>query len=233
MSLAVVGTGLSRTGTTTLRRVIEDLGFGTCYNSSELFTHPRGIEFWEGIENGEKVDFEEFFDNYGAIIGFPGYIFHRELVKKYPDAKVILSYRDPEEWYEDIRGTVFQPASSHVNKSYSEEVRKFDDYLAGCITRIHSMQARILEDGYFEGRFDDKEYSIKRYVQWNEEIKAAYPPDRLLVYQVTEGWKPVCDFLEVPVPEDKPFPHLNSPDVFHKRSTSGFLQKLKESEGLD
>jgi len=232
MSLSVIGTGLSRTGTTTLRKVLEELGFSPCYNSTELFIRPRGIEFWEGLEQGEEVDFENFFSNYNGIIGFPGYIFHQQLKAEYPDARVILSYREPEEWYEDISKTVFESVSSHVNKAYAEEVRSFDPYLADCIERIHALQLRILEENYFEGRFADKDYAVQRYVEWNEGIKDIYSEDELLVYQVTEGWEPVCKFLGVPVPEGKEFPHLNHPKTFHNRSTSGFLEMLKENEGL-
>jgi len=232
MSLFVIGTGLSRTGTTTLRKVIEELGFGPCYNSTELFIRPRGIEFWEALEKGQEVDFESFFSDYNAIIGFPGYIFHQQLKDRYPSAKIILSYRDPDEWYEDISTTVFESASSHVNKAYANEVRSFDPYLADCIERIHALQLRMLEENYFEGRFSDQELSVKRYVEWNESIKEIYPEDELLVYQVTEGWEPVCEFLGVPVPEDKEFPHLNHPTSFHNRSTSGFLEMLKDNEGL-
>mgnify|MGYP006288379133 CR=1 FL=1 len=232
MSLFIIGAGLSRTGTTTLRKVIEDLGFGPCYNSTELFVRPRGIEFWEALEKGEAVKFEAFFQDYQSIIGFPGYIFHRQLKDRYPEAKVILSYRDPEEWYDDISSTVFESASSHVNKAYAQEVRGFDPYLADCIERIHSLQLRMLEETYFEGRFADKEYAVQRYSEWNAEVKDSYAESELLEYQVTEGWEPVCNFLNVPVPEGKPFPHLNHPDKFHKRSSSGFLEMLKENEGL-
>lgn len=230
MGLKIIGTGLSRTGTTTIRKVVEELGFGPCYNSSELFTRPRGIEFWEALEQGKDVDFDEFFRNYNAIIGFPGYIFAQKLLEKYPEAKVILSWRDPEDWYDDISDTVFQSGPSHANKTFSQEVSKFDPYLAECITRIHAMQKRILEDGYFEGRFAEKAYAVQRYVQWNEDVKKTYPADRLLIYQVTEGWAPVCDFLGVPVPKEKPFPHLNHKNEFHQRSTSGFLEWLKKAE---
>ena len=232
MSLAVIGTGLSRTGTTTLRKVIEELGFGPCYNSTELFIRPRGIEFWESLEKEEDVDFESFFSEYNAIIGFPGYLFHQHLRAQYPDAKVILSYRDPEVWYDDISKTVFESASSHVNKSYAKEASKIDPYLGDCIERIHGLQLRMLEENYFEGRFADKAFAVQRYVEWNESIKDIYTADELLVYQVTEGWGPVCEFLGVPVPEDKPYPHLNDPNTFHNRSTSGFLEMLMEKEGL-
>ena len=232
MSLFVIGAGLSRTGTTTLRKVIEDLGFGPCYNSTELFIRPRGIEFWEALEQEKEVDFKAFFSDYNSIIGFPGYLFHQELKARYPEAKIILSYRDPEEWYEDISGTVFESESSHVNMHYAQEARSIDPYLGDCIERIHALQVRMLEKGYFEGRFSDKDFAVKRYTEWNEEIKAMYDEDDLLVYQVTEGWKPVCDFLGVPVPEEEPFPHLNHPDNFHERSSSGFLEMLKENEGL-
>lgn len=231
MSLQIIGTGLSRTGTTTIRKVAEELGFGPCYNSSELFTHPRGIEFWEALERSENVDFDTFFSNYNAIIGFPGYLFAHELLEQYPDAKVILSLRDAEEWYDDIAGTVFQSGPSHANKLYADNVREFNPYLAECIERIHALQKRVIEDGYFEGRFAEKDYAVKRYIQWNEDVINSFPEDRLLVYQVTDGWEPVCKFLGVPVPENTPFPHLNHPDVFHKRSTSGFLEALKKSEG--
>lgn len=230
MALKVIGTGLSRTGTTTLRSVLEQLGFSKCYNSGELFTHPRGIEFWENLEQGKDVDFDAFFEKYQAIIGFPGYIFHEKLLEKYPDAKIILSVRDPEVWYEDISKTVFYTGNDHVNKQYSAEAKKIDPYLSECIDRIHTMQYRIMEDGYFEGRFQDKEYAIDRYNQWTESIIKKFPSDKLLVYQVTEGWEPVCKFLGVPVPEDVPFPHLNSPAAFGKSSTTGFIERLKVSE---
>lgn len=230
MGLKVIGTGLSRTGTTTIRSVIEELGLGPCYNSGEFFTHPRGIEFWEALEQGKKVDFDEFFKNYNAIIGFPGYIFAQELLAKYPDAKVILSLRDPEEWYEDIANTVFVTGPTHVNKNFSKAVSEFDPYLSGCIDRIHAMQKRIIEDGYFEGRFADKDYAVKRFNQWNEDVKKSYSHDRLLVYRVTEGWKPICEFLGVPVPEGKAYPHLNHRDNFNQNSTSGFLERLKKAE---
>jgi len=235
MSIGIIGTGLSRTGTTTIRRVIEVLGFGPCYNSSELFTHPRGMVFWESMEQGKAVDFASFFSNYNAIVGYPGYIFAQQILEEYPDAKLILSVRDPEEWYDDIADTVFQAGPSHANQIYAAAVeadKELDPYLADCIRRSHAMQSRILEDGYFEGRFAEKEYAVKRYVQWNEDVKKQFPSDRLLVYAVTEGWEPVCEFLGVPVPEGEPFPHLNHPDVFHKRSTSGFLDGLKKSEGI-
>ena len=231
MSLSVIGTGLSRTGTTTLRKVLEELGFGPCYNSTELFVRPRGIEFWEALEKGEEVDFEDFFSGYNAIIGFPGYIFHQQLKDRYPEAKIILSYRDPEVWYDDISKTVFESASSHVNKAYAAEARAIDPYVGDCIERIHALQLRILEENYFEGRFAERDFAVKRYVEWNESIKDIYPEDELLVYQVTEGWEPVCEFLGVPVP-DQEFPHLNHPTTFHNRSTSGFLEMLKENEGL-
>ena len=170
--------------------------------------------------------------DYNAIIGFPGYIFHQQLKDRYPDAKVILSYRDPEVWYEDISSTVFESESSHVNKSYAEEAKSIDPYLGDCIKRIHGLQKRILEDNYFEGRFGDQDFAVQRYVEWNEAIKDIYSENELLVYQVTEGWEPVCNFLGVPVPEGKPYPHLNDPNTFHKRSTSGFLQMLRDTEGL-
>ena len=233
MSLRVVGTGLSRTGTTTIRKVLEELGFGPCYNSSELFTRPRGIEFWDALEQKQNVDFDEFFTNYKAIIGFPGYIFHQELKEKYPDAKVILSVRDPELWYDDISNTVFESGPSHVNQAYAEKVREFDPYLADCISRIHALQKRNLEDDYFEGRFADKDYAVQRYVQWTERIIGLYDADELLVYSVFDGWEPICEFLDVPVPENKPFPHLNDPDTFHNRSTSGFLDMLKAAEDAE
>lgn len=232
MSLYVIGAGLSRTGTTTLRKVIEDLGFGPCYNSTELFVRPRGIEFWEALERREDVDFEAFFSDYNSIIGFPGYIFHQDLKARYPEAKVILSHRDPKEWYDDISSTVFESESSHVNKQYAREASSIDPYLGDCIDRIHALQVRMLEEDYFEGRFSEKDYAVNRYSEWNDEIKEMYGEDELLVYQVTEGWEPVCDFLGVPVPVDEPFPHLNHPDKFHKRSSSGFLEMLKENEGL-
>ena len=214
MSIKVIGAGFGQTGTTTIRAVLEEFGFDPCYQSYKLFRCPADIEFWEMLDQGNAVDFNAFFKNHQAIVGFPGYIYYRQLMEYYPDAKVLLSIRDPEEWYENASKTILVPDRNPGNKALAEAVREFNPYLADCVDRIAYLHKKVLHEELFEGKFVDKEFAIRRYKQRNEEVRKFVPPERLVVYQVVQGWEPLCHFLNVPVP-DEPFPHLNPMSSFH------------------
>ncbi|MGH8933214.1 MAG: sulfotransferase family protein [Egibacteraceae bacterium] len=106
--LEVIGAGFGRTGTLSLKTALERLGFGQCYHGIELMRHPEHLPLWEAAVAGEP-DWAQLFAGYRACVDWPGVHFWRELVDAYPDAKVVLTVRDPRRWYASARNT-FLPA---------------------------------------------------------------------------------------------------------------------------
>ena len=82
--------------------------------------------------------------------------------------------------------------------------------------RAARMAGDLTRQSVFDGKFEDRRRAIEAFVQWNEQVKERVPAERLLVYDVKEGWGPLCDFLDVEAPVDEPFPHLNDADSFRK-----------------
>jgi hypothetical protein len=215
MTIEVIGAGFGRTGTLFLKAALEELGFGPCYHMSELFEHPEHLELWEAAAQGEPVDWDEVFAGYRATVDWPGGAFYEELMKKYPDAKVILTVRDPERWYESARSTIYgtqEGASSPIFPLLALFFPRMRH-----MKRAGRMIDAIAWEGLFDGRFEDKEYAIQAFERWNEGVKRRVPAEKLLVYEVKEGWGPLCEFLGVKAPEGKPFLHLNDAKVFRER----------------
>ena len=208
MPLKVIGAGLGRTGTLSLKVALEQLGFAKCYHMTEVFAHPEHVPVWDAAGRGEPVDWEALFRGYQATVDWPGCNFYREFLRLYPEAKVILTVRDPERWY-DSAGRPSTPCG----RAFPRWVRRSSP---GCAASLR-MTDRLIWDGVFRGRFEDKTYAIEVFHRHNEEVKRAVPPERLLVYEVKEGWGPLCAFLGVPVPEGEPFPHLNDAEEFRSR----------------
>ena len=197
MSLEVIGAGFGRTGTMSLKVALEELGFGPCYHMSELFEHPEHVEWWEAAVRGDPVHWEGLFYGYQATVDWPGAAFYRELMERYPQAGVILTVRDPERWYESARNTIFS--------------------LQGVASsRAPKMARDLASQKGFDGDVEDHRHMIEAFEGWNEEVKELVPAQRLLVYEVKEGWDPLCEFLGVEVPKGKPFPHLNDSESFRK-----------------
>jgi hypothetical protein len=199
-----------------LKVALEELGFGPCYHMSELFEHPEHMPLWEAARRGEPVAWGEVFDGYRATMDWPSGAFYEELMERYPEAKVVLTVRDPHKWYESARSTIFgmqRVASSSPLFSLA----------AAFVPRIRSIRRAVLmvsglaSDVMFDGKFEDTEYAIGAFERWNEEVQERVPAGRLLVYEVKEGWEPLCEFLGVEAPRHKPFPHLNDAEVFRGR----------------
>jgi hypothetical protein len=210
--LKVIGAGFGRTGTASLKVALEELGFGPCYHMSEAFQHPEHCEVWETAAQGQQVDWEKIFANYRATVDWPGCIFYEQFMEKYPDAKVLLSVRDPEKWYESVVNTLYSIQKQNWNAVNSILLRFF----APNMRKLVRMNNAVVWEGTFQGKFAEKDYALSIYNRHIEEVKKRVPPDRLLVYNVKEGWGPLCAFLGVEVP-DKPFPHLNNRAEFAER----------------
>jgi hypothetical protein len=215
MTLEVIGAGFGRTGTMSLKVALEELGLGPCYHMTEVFAHPEHVEVWRAAARGEPVDWEQIFDGYRAAVDWPTCSFYGELMEEYPDAKVILTVRDPQRWFESAHDTIYSitraAASSPIFYLASLVVPR-----ARGVKRARPMIEEIVWERDFDGRFENREHAIETFERHNDEVKERVPAEKLLVYEVKEGWGPLCEFLGVEIP-NKPFPHLNDGEVFRGR----------------
>ena len=211
MNLKVIGAGFGRTGTMSLKVALEELGFDPCYHMTELFENPSHADSWNAAAKGERVDWETLLGDYAATVDWPACSFYEELMETYPDAKVLLSVRDPERWYKSTLNTIYNLRRITSSSKFLKVLGHF----IPTVRRVSRMVNNLIWDGTFDGRFEDRRYAMEVFNHHNEAVKEHVSPGRLLVYEVKEGWGPLCDFLDVEVP-DKPFPHLNDSDSFRK-----------------
>ncbi len=195
MSLKVIGAGLPRTATWSQKLALEQLGFGPCYHMSEALEHAEHWPLWETAAAGGPVDWNTIFAGWGSTTDAPGCHFYNDLAAYYPDAKVVLSVRDPERWFASTQNTIIsdQVAGFHAAR--------------GSLGMVDAMGWGT------DPRLRDKAWMLDRYNRHNEEVQRAIPAARLLVYDVSQGWEPLCRFLGRPIP-DAPYPQVNSTDDF-------------------
>jgi hypothetical protein len=174
----------------------------------EFIQHPEHEPGWMAAAEGRPVDWAQFLGAYQATVDFPGCSFYKEMMVAFPDAKVLLSVRDPERWYKSCLETIYAISNGWPMKWLSPYMPR--------IGHISRLVRRMVWDGMFQGRFEDRELALDVYRRHNEEVIAHVPPERLLVFDVKEGWEPLCRFLGVPVP-NTPFPHLNDAAEFKAR----------------
>ncbi len=198
MTIEIIGAGLGRTGTKSLKAALEQLGFDPCYHMTEVFKHASHPKLWEAAAKGETVDWPAFFGDYQATVDFPSCLFYKELMSVYPDAKVILSVRDPECWYESTYETIYPMLQA---------LPRWARWLPWA-RDLYEMTNHLLWEGQFDGQFEDRAHAIAVFNAWNAEVQATVPAEKLLVFDVKQGWEPLCAFLGVPVPAG-PFPHAN------------------------
>jgi hypothetical protein len=212
MALKVVGAGFGRTGTLSLKTALEKLDCGPCYHMMEVFPRPEHVAMWHRLAFGQTMDWDELFRGFRATVDWPSTRWWREIAAHYPDAKVVLSVRDPEAWYKSVIDTIYQPMRLPAPDDAPE------------IVRLQSEMVRkaILSET-FDNRFEDKAHAIEVFNRHNQEVRAAIDPARLLVFDVREGWAPLCRFLEVPIP-DEPFPRLND-----SATTQAMIRMMRES----
>jgi hypothetical protein len=201
MTLRLIGAGLGRTGTLSAKLALERLGFGPCYHMVEVFKNPAHIPIWERANDGHAVDWEALFVGYASTVDWPACKFWGDLIKAYPDAKVLLTVRDPEAWYESAAKTIFQ---------IDERVATSE------VGRLQIPMARKVVHGTFPKGLGDKAHCIEIYRRHNEDVQRALG-SRVLTYDVADGWVPLCAFLGVAVP-DEPFPKTNSAEEFRTRT---------------
>jgi hypothetical protein len=191
MPLKVVGSGLGRTGTKSMQTALNMLGFGPCHHMVEVFRQPETMQLWVDASEG-RPDWDQIFKDYRSVVDYPGAAHWRAIADHYPDAKVLHTVRDPGKWFESTQATIFAPRGGARQGGDSLQERFFASFMA-------PMQSRI----------DDRAFMTDYFRRHTEAVKAAIAPERLLVFEVGEGWDRLCKFLDVPVP-DEPYPSENS-----------------------
>jgi hypothetical protein len=201
MALQVIGAGLGRTGTFSLKFALEILGFDPCFHMAEIWANlDRQLPLWLDVIDG-RPRWDEIFDGYAATVDYPGCTYWRELLARWPEAKVILTTRSPESWFASVNETVFSP--SMMKLLGPGPIRSFMD---------GAVWGDVLE------RIDDRDFMADYFTRRNQEVIDSVPPEQLLVFQVKDGWEPLCRFLGVPVPAI-PFPRTNSREEIIERIT--------------
>ena len=214
MGLSVIGAGIGRTGTLSLKTALEQIGYGPCYHMAEVFQNVEAhVPLWQAACDG-NADWDRLFKGYRSAVDFPAAAFYKELADHYPDAKVILTVRDSSAvWVKSMMATI-APAMRRQAK---------EEFLAW-----RKMTASAIHDRFFGGEMETEAQLVSRYERHNEEVQRVIPKERLLVYNVSEGWEPLCAFLDVPVPAE-PFPRTNSTQFFNERLVPIFSQSAQAS----
>lgn len=192
--MRLINAGFGRTGTTSLKAALEELGYGPVFHSTHLIQSKDGLDYWEAAVRWEDVDWAEFFKGYD-VADWPTGLFYREIISAHPDAKVMITVRDPEGWYKSIHGQLSKLMKIHL------PFKKFK--------RFKALMKEYAFEKLFEGNFDDQSHMIQFFETYTQSVIDFVGEENLLVYDVRQGWEPLCEFLGEPVP-DKPFPRLNT-----------------------
>jgi len=204
--MKVIGAGFGRTGTMSLKGALEQLGFGPSFHMIDVARYPELLPQWQAAADGESADWEKVFEGWESTVDWPACTYWEQIWETFPDAKVLLSVRDPESWYASCQKSIHASAQAAAKGELE----------GGSVTvspEAMKMINGVIWNGTFEGRFDDKEFALDVYNRHNEDVKSKVPADKLLVYEIKQGWEPLCEFLEVPVP-DTDMPHLNDATSF-------------------
>ena len=208
MSLSVIGAGFGRTGTLSISVALERLGYGPCYHMDNVFASAEHLARWQAVADGDPAEWNNIFAGYAATIDWPGMLYYRELADAYPDARVLLSIRPADSWWESFANT--------IKRLIESRDRARDDH----VRQVLAYAYRIIAEQTFGGAMDDKDAVIARYEKHIDNVRKNIAAERLLVYQVTEGWGPLCEFLGVSEP-DEDFPRLNNVNDFWRHFGAG------------
>lgn len=205
MGLKIIGAGFGRTGTHSLKSALEILGHGPCHHMYEVRRSAEQIGFWTAAAQGAILDWDQVFAGYSAQVDWPAAYYWQDLARHFPQAKVILTHRDPEEWYTSILSTIMPAAEIGRTQDPDPMGRAGSD-----------ISYQIVLQKVFGGRLSDKAHALNVYAKHLEHVKQVIPAERLLTYNVRDGWGPLCDFLNVDRPNQE-FPSGNSTADFRAK----------------
>ena len=193
MTLKVVGTGFGRTGTDSMREALDILGFGPCHHMFAVNTDEEQKRLWRAFVKGTLTPWDQLFEGYASCIDWPSAHYWPELIRAYPQARVILTHRSPESWWASFEKTIVQG------------IRQTTDPASVGLT--------LVRDQVFGGKPDDRAHAIACYEANVKAVRATVPKERLLVHELGDGWEPLCAHLGVPVPT-QPYPSRNTASDF-------------------
>jgi hypothetical protein len=195
MQLQVIGAGFGRTGTASLKLALETLLHAPCYHMSEVLGNAGHMDLWLDVAAGNP-DWNAIFGSYAATVDFPASNYWRELAEFYPEAKIVLSVRDAERWFQSTQETIFSKTLQQLHSG----------------TKWGRM-AKATVDDHVGGDINDRDAVVAAFNAHVASVKNAFDSDRLLVFEARDGWEPLCKLLDLPVPEE-PYPHINSKEEF-------------------
>ena len=205
MALRVVGAGLGRTGTHSLKLALEQLLGGPCYHMSELIEREGDTAVWARAVDGRDVDWVAFLSEFSATVDWPACAFWEEIAAAHPGAVVVLSVREsPEAWVKSFERTIAQALEKPVPPEDEAWVERRRMVLA-------------MVESTFTPDWRDRDAAKAAYIRHNERVRAAVPADRLVEYRAGDGWEPLCAALGVEIPAE-PFPHTNTTADFRTQS---------------
>jgi hypothetical protein len=203
MGLRVVGAGLGRTGTSSLKSALELLLGGRCYHMYEVRERPEDVPRWERALAGEPPEWDEVFGEFEATVDWPAASFWPELTAAYPDAPVLLSQRaSGEEWWASMEKTIVALLAEPLPQDNPQ------------LARQRRMTRAILAER-FDERWWERDRALAAYERHNERVRSEVPRARLIEWSPADGWGPLCTGLGVPEPAE-PFPHLNTTPQFRE-----------------
>jgi Sulfotransferase domain len=226
MPLEVIGAGYARTGTKSLKLALEQLGYGPCHHMSEVFQNPHLMPLWGQAFDGTLGDLEEIFKDYNSTTDQPACMMWDALAERYPDAKVILTVRDPGKWFASMSATILARSRTlGSTENQTPEARKEIEAFIRMVGKTDAYHSRRLglasraapPPGESLPPQRSREEMLARFNAHNEWVKRACPPERLLVFEVSQGWEPLCTFLGNPIPST-PFPRTNDADEWRSNA---------------
>jgi hypothetical protein len=205
MALRVVGAGLGRSGTHSLKLALEQLLGGTCYHMSELFHRDDDTAVWAAATRGEDVDWASFLRDFTATVDWPACAFWDGIAAAAPEAVVLLSMREsPEAWWASFERTIAQALQRPVPPEDKAWASRRETVLAMIETT-------------FTPDWSDRDAALAAYDRHNEAVRAAVPASRRVEWRPGDGWEPICAALGLEIPAE-PFPHTNTAAEFRVSS---------------
>jgi hypothetical protein len=227
-SMRLIGAGLPRTATLTQKTALEMLGVGPCYHMVNVLADLDQVGLWMRALAGE-APWEEIFNGFQSTVDWPGGYFYKELMEVYPDALVLLSVRDPQTWAKSAHDTIWSVRHGEsLMRLLSSAWGEVDPKWRGFLEMVDGLLWK--EKGTLAGGHESMEQLAEGMVRFNEEVERTVPAERLLVWEPKDGWEPLCEALEVAVP-DEPLPNVNDSQEFVERvidSALGGLQAWQE-----
>jgi len=211
VALRVVGAGMGRTATLSLKGALEQLLGGRCYHMAEVFANPDHASVWDAAYRGSPPDWDEFLEDYVACVDWPAVGFWRELSEQYPDAIILLSTRDSRKWWESADATVLTAARQAKDAPPGNPFTSLVESMFGATLTLD---------------LDNKDACVEAYERHNAHVRANAPKDRLVDWQPSDGWEPICAALNLPVP-DEDFPHVNTKEDWTEK---GVLAVIEEAQ---